>query len=157
MRERGAVALETILVIALWFVIIFLFLNILFMLSAAALAQSGINRFAIETASLGCMPPNATRVIQDKIPTFASEIQGVEAEVWTSEEYTDGLSGEVLADCLDPDGEGVLADLGDPVRVVVRYQQNILLPNIFLPGEDFLEVSRSATATSSRIESGDLE
>lgn len=156
MKQRGAVALETILVIALWFIIIFLFLNILFMLSAAALAQSGINRFAIETASLGCMPPNATRVVQDKIPTFASEIQGVEAEVWPSQEYSDGLGGEVLADCLDEE-TGELADLGDPIRVVVRYQQNILLPNIFLPGEDFLEVSRSATATSSRIESGDLE
>jgi hypothetical protein len=62
---------------------------------------------------------------------------------------------EDLADCI---GEGgTTANLGNPIRVAVRYEQRVLLPAIFLSGEnEVLEVTRSTTVISSRIESGAL-
>lgn len=157
MKERGAVALETLLVIGIWFLIIFFFLNILFVLASASLAQSGVNRFALEVGALGCMPPAAEQIVQERVPTFASDIEGVEAKTWPSDDlFLEEADGEELASCLGD--EGATADLGAPIRVAVRYRQNVILPDRFLGiGDQYLDVRRSATVTSSRIESGSLE
>lgn len=54
--QRGQVALETLIVLAPWLIMIALFFNLLFMLATLMLNQATVNRGAQQAASLGCLP-----------------------------------------------------------------------------------------------------
>jgi hypothetical protein len=184
MRPRGQVALETIMIIGLWIVLVFFFLNIMFLLSSAILTQTGVNRLAVQVGSLGCQPGagggDIDNYAEKEIGGLGVQVTGVDIVTWRAEDSlvfqtedeTDsdlgrfdpetgrpvaGLDGaEKLAFCGVSLG-GQESRLGDFIYVGVSYKQSVALPSLFGLGPGgTIEVYRSATTTSSRIEGGAL-
>lgn len=54
-RNRGQVALETLIVFVPWFLMTMMFFNLVFLLGSQMLRQAQIDRLALETAALGCL------------------------------------------------------------------------------------------------------
>ena len=178
MKRGGQVALETILVLVFWVVIIFFFMNIMFLLSSAMLTQTGVNRLAVQVGSLGCRPSedDLLRYAEREIKGIATEVSRVDVYTWRApslfyeEDFEDtnpditnlvelndqGIPENAprLAACSGLPG-GQETRLGDLVYVGVEYRQGLLLPALFGLDEG-ATVYRSATTTSSRIEGGDL-
>lgn len=185
MKRRGQVALETVMVLGLWIVLIFFFLNIMFLLSSAILTQTGVNRLAVQVGALGCQPGVDENYIrsyaEDEINGLGIEVTGVDVFTWRAEDSlvfqtedeTEGSStGQARFDpdtgkpIVGADGAQPLSlcsaseqnsRAGDFIYVGVQYNQSLALPSLFgLNAGDKIDVYRSATTTSSRIEGGDL-
>lgn len=179
MRQRGQVALETIMVIGLWLFIVFFFLNIMFLLSSAILAQTGVNRLAIQVGALGCQPGATEEDIriyaEEEIGGLGTEIQNVDLYTWRAGDSLVFDEDDATFDVIDPDSgrpdtslpevdqlplcsdpsTGRPTRLGDFIFVGVRYNQSIAFPSMFgLDPGGKIDVYRSATITSSRIEGG---
>lgn len=182
MARRGQVALETVMVLGLWIVLVFFFLNIMFLLSSAILTQTGVNRLAVQVGALGCQPGADESYIrsyaEDEINGLGIKVTGVDVYTWraedslvfqTEDETEDGtrFDSDTGKPVIGPGGAEPLSlcggtlpqnsRAGDFIYVGVQYDQSLALPSLFgLGSAGKIDVYRSATTTSSRIEGGDL-
>ena len=65
-NEDGVASLEMLLVLILWLVVVFIFLNMIFMLGSLMLTQASVNRSAQQLAAVGCIPDDLQQNISDR-------------------------------------------------------------------------------------------
>lgn len=77
LREmRGQVALEVVVVLAIWLVIIIMFVNVMFTMSSMMIIQSTVNRLAVQVGALGCYPAEQ---FQNDLQSTAKGVFGAQA------------------------------------------------------------------------------
>lgn len=62
--NSGQVALETLLILVPWIMIVGMFFNLLFLLGSLMMNQATVNRAAYQIASLGCVPLSLQNEVQ---------------------------------------------------------------------------------------------
>jgi hypothetical protein len=171
-KRQGQVALEVLVVLAVWWMVIIIFINIMLALSSMMMVQSTVNRLAVQVGAMGCYPKRQFEA--DLVSTLggfgispsgpgSSSFQ-VEGKSWPIEKPPAGGAplDTNLAPVVDipstyapipscqPRKEGTITAAEDYVpsdsyvTVSLRYRQNLL----FLKRD----VVRSATTISSRLE-----
>ena len=149
-KTQGQVALETLVVIIAWLLAVFLFLNLLFVLNTAMLAQASLNRVAVQTSALGCKPPNI--VADDLRDNFRGFFVGggIDSVEYKVVDANNAVSAEV-PECVSPTSGDINPKVpyGRYIRVTLKYRQRLLF---LAPGEE--TITRSAFVVSGRLEDG---
>jgi hypothetical protein len=74
-RQRGQVALETLVVLVPWLVVTTMFFNLFYFMGSAMLAQSIVNRMAMQISALGCTTPAIMNQVSDEDRLGISNVQ----------------------------------------------------------------------------------
>lgn len=64
---RGQASLEVLVVFGAWFLMIVLFLNIIFLFATLMIAQSSVNRVALQTAAAGCLGQELADNLEERV------------------------------------------------------------------------------------------
>ncbi len=142
-REKGQVALETLVISVAWLFSIGFLLNLFFVISTLMLVQSNVNRAAVQMASTGCVIESIREQLEADIPGFAP---GSPETVAVSRVPDRGVfaAGLPLAVC---GNAGEVAGSGDLVKVSITYEQ----PLIWLGGSLSRKITREAVVSSSNL------
>jgi len=175
-KQRGQVALETLVVIIPWLVMITIFLNGLFLLGSLMLSQATVDRGALEIGALSCLPDNVRAELQSQgsglgmknvqitavtpSPAYL-QTHPASAYDWNHNQFIDG-DGDVIdnptvaapvPDCTPNAKTGTAANTvtsGNFIYLQAKYNQQLLL---LVPAEMFgvsgtLTIHRSALTVS---------
>lgn len=169
-RSSGQVALETLVVVAIWLVVVIMFFNLLFVVSSLMLVQSSVNRISVQTGALGCYPADELKRDLDKnLVGFGVSEPTVSVRSWPEEDIANTgvltrppVSAVPVPTCQQRYGygnsgpsptpnEGNISDAelyalsGDYITITVTYKQNMLLFGT-------RTITRGASTVSARLE-----
>lgn len=172
----GQVALETLLVLAPWLVITFMFFNLLFLLGSLMLNQATVNRGAQQIASLGCLPQSLHDELESRAALGMTDLE-VEAIApnlgndgrpivnWDRNRYIDeegniaispGVAKRIPTCTLSAATGRPTTTLpsGNFIFVQARYNQHLilLLPVKLAGGESSIPIHRDALVVSNSLE-----
>lgn len=174
--SQGQVALETFIVFIPWFVVTFMFFNLLFLLGSLMLNQATVNRGAQQVAAMGCLPDNLRTELESraglgmhdvKVEAIAPnpDARGKAITDWNRSRYLDS-NGDIvnnpsvsrmIPNCSQTAETGTAPNTvpsGNFIFLQAHYKQSLalLLPVALAGGSDEIDVHRSALTVSNALE-----
>jgi hypothetical protein len=162
--RRGAASLELLIVLVPWMIVVFIFFNLLFLLSSLMINQSAVNRAAQQVAAVSCLPQGLEQSVVDsaigvndvndvKFVAVASAPlpNGRANPIWNRDAYinTDGRAktgtGSDLRPCAPGNAELISSNY---IYVQLQYKQTLPITPCTLPTRTQRSLPRQRLAKS---------
>lgn len=170
-RERGQVALETMIVLVPWLIVSTMFFNLLFLLASMMLNQATVNRGAQQAAALSCLPAELERDLESRsglglhgmrvVALTPQTRPGQQVTEWNRADYFDDQGQAVarpgvaryLDDCSSADAR---VESGNYILVQASYEQRLWvlggLEMLGLVDDDSVRIRTQALTVSNALE-----